>query len=1087
VSPVAVRLTGGLADAQGKLLADPMPFEIILKGPDGATLFRKFASIGPEHPLNLPVPAMSAGAKAELVVRDLVLGTSAVQPLEPSVPSTVTVRQTPDLIGGEKKMLAFFSSERKSKGPVTIVLDQGQEKYRPAAEKMAALVKKAGREARVVNFDPADVRPYYLRWYPLPDDLEVVRTVTNELAWAERVDLDYRAAWTKDKNGREREDYTLPNAGYAEWGPRLRHDADVILFGTPADNRIAADLAPWLRRKPTDNYPATGGFFVHYLWSPFRAGYDAVYVGCRDVAGAEAAVACLSALQAPEPVQLAKPSVPPLTIRGGQPAPLEDMAAELGGTPVLNIEFAPSGKRLAVATFSYADWLFALDSDGKVVEHAMPPEMPWWPNWYRWGRWVTPVSDTQWRVKIWNGWYDYEFGRGWTMKYGASLGLEDKEGNRVFMGGSDRLVTLDPQGKVLWTYEDGQFSTDLTQVRQVQPRCLSADRSVLLVSAYAGGAKNIEAPSILGLDAATGKVLWNRNGIPLVSGKIVTLGDRFLIVADNQAVYEVIAQSGQAGTAMSNLTGNPDWVLEVPGKRLLIVENSHFTRNGPACRAYLRPLSGGADVDLDVPGRTTTLQIAPDKQSVVIASTAKRLLRFAMDGTRLWQIEAPACNIVRFSPDGKNVVVGGWDGVVRLFDAADGKLIRETDLNVYNKIAADAYANQPRMGELPVDASRTPQPPPPEPSYLKTIPPRALVFGPNLAPPEKVQTLLKPAGDVTILGEKPGYLGAVSDVIPLPPFQVKAGTTYLVELLDVVGIATNTKSLLRLQVSVAGAKKGKNLPCVVRLPVDEVLKRRRFAFRADSDDQVTLTLRPILPQILEKPGYGQEKANYGAVETSAIPIVVGDVVVSAMKFPGKNVLFDGGPAAKSKPFGTFVCTLYPMKSGDNSVPSIIVKKPDVAFQLVNGQIANGKTDWDKISQRKEGMVDYADAVTKFREGTKLSAVVVYEDISGPVMAGGTIRERATTRYAVEVHKAGGDWVRVGAVTDNSQLVNIFPCPDADIDGIRYLWAGRYDALDRPRIDAFVRTAQIEAYMPGNAIDAGDILDTKKDDGLNLEL
>jgi len=1095
VSPTAVRLTGGLVDGQGKALADPMPFEVTLKGPDGATLFHKFASIGPEHPFDVPVPAMSAGARTELTVRDLVLGTTGSQALEPAAPSAVAVRQAPDLIGGEKKIMAFFA-ERRNKGPVTILLDQGQEAYRPAAEKIAALLKQGGREARVSTFDPSEVRPLHLRWYLQPEDIAVLHSVTNESAWAWRINMNVWAAFEKDKFGNIiKADYANPACGYAEMGPRLRHDGDVVLFGEPSDNRVVADLAPWLRRKPTDNYPVAGGFFVHYLWSPFRAAYDAIYVGCRDVAGAEAAVACISGMKAPEPVQTAAQAVAPQTLRGGQPTPLENMQTALGGTHILNLDYSPSGNRLFAATMSYGDWIFAMDADGKILEHLMPPETEAWPSWYLWGRWLTPLSDTLLRVHLWDGAYQYELGRGWISRATKAAMVEDKEAGRFFQGGRDRLVAIDPGGRVLWTYEDGALSTDLTTVRQVTPSALSGDRRVLLVAAFVEGPRNtILMPSVLGLDCATGKVLWNRDGISLAAGKVIPLQDRFIVIADDGSAHELIAQSGQSGTAMSALTGSPDWVLEIAGRKLLIAENGHLSRKGPACRVYFRLLAGGADLDLDVPGRVRAMAAAPDKQSFAVATSVNRLSRFASDGTLLWQTPTPPCHIIRFSPDGKTVAAAGADGAVRLYDAADGKLRSEVDLDAYNVITADAYVNQKRMGDLPMEASRTPQPPPPEPSCVKTIPKNALTFGPNLAPPEEMQKLLKPAGAVAVAGEKPGYLGQLTDAVQLPPFKVKAGATYLVELLDAVGVPTNTHSLLRLEIAVAGSLKTKNLPCTVKLPVDSVLKRRRFAFRADADDQVTLTMRPVVPAVqgtregaARTHGDGLKKdtiaiRSFDKVETSGIPVVVGDVLVAAMQFPGKNVLFDGGPGSRSQPYGTFACTLYPVNDGNSATVEITVKKPDVGLQLVNGTIANNKTDWDVIATlRKEGIVASAEAVAQFDRPCELSAVAVYEDVSGPVInkEDGSVRERAATRYAVEVHKVRGDWVRVGTVIDNTELVNVFPCPAGEVDGIRYLWAGRYDDMERGRTDGFVRTGQIEAYVTESALDVKELLDVPK--------
>ena len=159
-----------------------------------------------------------------------------------------------------------------------------------------------------------------------------------------------------------------------------------------------------------------------------------------------------------------------------------------------------------------------------------------------------------------------------------------------------------------------------------------------------------------------------------------------------------------------------------------------------------------------------------------------------------------------------------------------------------------------------------------------------------------------------------------------------------------------------------------------------------------------------------------------------------------------------------------------------------------ALQLVNGLIANRPTSWGKINGRVDDggtSVASADAVTRFSNPTALSAIAVYEDMSGPIIEG-KVRERTAIRYAVEVHNATGNWERIGVLTDNRQLVNIFPCPAYKIDGIRYAWAGRNDDTNG-RTDGHVRTAQIEAYAADDVKSIGEMLNiTKEPDGMNLD-
>jgi len=453
---------------------------------------------------------------------------------------------------------------------------------------------------------------------------------------------------------------------------------------------------------------------------------------------------------------------------------------------------------------------------------------------------------------------------------------------------------------------------------------------------------------------------------------------------------------------------------------------------------------------------------------------------FASDGKLLWESEIPAGQGICFSPDGRTVVVGGHDGVVHFLSAADGKRLHSVDLNPFNVISPERFVHQERMGTVPRDAARTIPPKSPEPSYLTSLDPKKVPLGPNLAPPERMRRLLKPAKPAASDPARPGYVGKLTGPVTLT-FKVKAGTTYLIEMLNAVADPADHTPLLRLEsaVTAAGRRKSKNLPYTARLPLGTHLTRRRAAFRADTAGEVTLTLRAVLPHSV---GEGRKaRTTYENAPASEIAVLLGDVVVSAIRFRGRNLLFNGGPMARSTPAGTLTCTVFPWNDGDSSTSDSPFDSPVAALRLVNGVIANQETAWAKA-----GSVDKAEVLVRFRSPRKFSAVAIYEDASGPVPSGDSVRERTAMRYGLDVRNAvSGQWSPLGRIVDNTQLVNIFAGPPFPIDQIRYTWAGRHDQ-DQGRTDGAVRMAQIEAYMAADALDIEDLLNRPEDDGLGLE-
>jgi hypothetical protein len=930
--PHTLRVHGWLADAEWQPFVDPMPFEVTLRGADGAVLFRKFAALSENRALEVPVPAQADTARLELSVRDLVLGHIATQAIDAADPRMLAASDAPDLIGGAEQIQRFATR----KGRVKIVLDESQGGYRRAAEMFAAKLKLAGRPTEIIVLDPAEVRPLALRWKPLAEDKHIVDSLVDGAAIAWRVGL---TNVEKQEANRRSIDFEDPKSGYDEYGPRLRIDADVVLFGTPSSHRALHELAPFLRRVPTANYPAVDGYFLHYLWSPFQGGFNGLYVGCHDPAGAEAAAAEFAG----QPADNAQSTEEPKTKRdpGGEGSPTVvttvgkssrpiDWLTGAFGTGIQDIGFAPNSERLFVTTDSYGDWLFALNSDG-AIERGFAPDPPGgFPNWWRYARGLRPVDDRSVYLKQWNADYLFDIDRGlvsqaappttgftggFSVKIAAATKLDDVERRRTFLGGLRKMRLLDAAGRVVWSFDDLSIRLgvdDLLYPRCLFPRAISVDGNVLLVAGFAiqhdtynrGRAANA---SVMGFDAATGKLLWQRDGMLLNEGKVIPASAGFLLADDSGSMRLIAATSGEE---LSELPAVKDaaWMLAVPHRdELLIVENHRFDRGGPTSKVYLRPLSSGPDRPLEVAGRIRDVVVAGDGKSITLLTDRQRAIRFSTDGERLWDVEIPGGRLLRLVPGGERLLVGSDDGVLYWLDGATGERQRTVDFNSYNTIDASRLVAKHRLRhEMPVDVGVMVPPEAVEPSYLTSLA-KTVKFGPNLVP-TSLRGSVKLASDTSFT------------------LRVEAGKTYLVEMVAAVAERERKTPHTRLDVTVhtkgasttavatparvgilsAKSAKPSNLPFVGRLPLTAEPTRRRAAFRADATGEVTLSLCAVEPRASEDKQKRTE-LSYEAPVASAAGVEVTELAVVAMSLGGRNLVYDEGPQAKSRPIGGLTC------------------------------------------------------------------------------------------------------------------------------------------------------------------------------------
>lgn len=84
-----------------------------------------------------------------------------------------------------------------------------------------------------------------------------------------------------------------------------------------------------------------------------------------------------------------------------------------------------------------------------------------------------------------------------------------------------------------------------------------------------------------------------------------------------------------------------------------------------------------------LPGRVFGVAYSPDGNRIAAGSSNDGVGEIrvynAMDGAVVWQMSVPEGGIytIDFSPDGASLVAGGFDGDVRLYNAADGKLMKQ--------------------------------------------------------------------------------------------------------------------------------------------------------------------------------------------------------------------------------------------------------------------------------------------------------------------------------------------------------------------------------------------------------------------------
>jgi outer membrane protein assembly factor BamB len=805
-----------------------------------------------------------------------------------------------------------------------------------------------------------------------------------------------------------------PVSGYHEYGPKTWIDGDVVLFGSPRDSRAVADLAEFLRRVPSANYPSAGRFFVQYVWDAFLGGRHALYIGCRDADGAAAAVDWLARRAAAGPGAEEAPAVAeggdaPVIEWAEASRPLENMLEGKVGVELLDVAFSPAGNRVFVTADSYGDSLFVLDPRGEVLHRRAIHNRCGNNLWFRGGGQLQPLDDDRVRVSLWNTDYLLSLDKGFVSRAvsppsglpgrikvharGDTL-LRDSVRGRAYVGGARALHAVDREGRLVWTHDDAAFRSstdDMLYPRSVFIRALSPDGAFLLCSAFGiqqdvYGIGTIRNASVFALDTRDGGVLWEKDGLVLNEGKAFADGERFVVVDDGGEFHLLNARSGGSGGAFRAVQGT-DWILPVAGRdALLIVENNHFDSEGPTSRVYLRAPGYRPDIEFPIGGRLTDVAVAPDGGLVVLASERGRTAAFGPDGRARWEAATPAGGRLACAPDGQTVLLASREGTLHWLDMGDGRVLRSQDFNGYNVTSPEQFVAQlSSIGDVPAEQDVQVPPRPPEPSYLDSLRKDTVTFGANRLPADALRGALAPARP---LPGDPARPHAVHLLERAATFSVDVlpGKTYLVEFLAGAADPGALTPQTRLEVSVASARKSRNLPVTGRLPLGARLERRRLAFRCDEQETVTLGLRVVRPT---RTGEGRQmKMTYEPGEEAGTGVLLGDVVVASMSFVSRNLLLEQGPGSRVEPKGTVKCEIWPWRGGANLEHWWQYDAPKTSLRVTDGVIANQETSWHDVKDAPKGTgIDYANGWVEFAKPQMLGAVAVYEDLTGPVPSG----------------------------------------------------------------------------------------------------
>ncbi len=577
------QIAAAVQDTKGRTIEDAVPFEISLLDEQRQTVEHLYRALKPGETLTLRLPTSQPGATYRAIVRELVSGLIAES-------ITTPIAETP-LVGEPRQVLMprgsevrqFFAPQRVATDaqrrqaepsqtfdplkPVqlpeddasvppaekrfVILLDPSQVAEQPElqqlAESFAQRLNASGRVAKVWMPDPLDHVEFSQRWRLTARD----KTYLASAQQGQRILVAKPLATKLGTVGTRtnQPDYIHPESGYGEPGPRHRIFDEVILLGTPQNNRYLADLHATVGQPASANYPAPGCALVQVVLDAFCARYNALSIQGGEVSALADAVDVALAQMGNLPKQAGRAKVravaadttskadskpdgaaKPVAVTSSQRSELPNPWRTELGVAVHPIAFTADGGLLASAGTQAANY-FRFDADGQLQRKWLgkyglrlsgQEQVGWIENWYGVPGFVNTIvradanAVPQWLMPA------SRFGGSYSSwRHPGQRHLIDPASDDLFAGGQHQVMRLDPDGKVLWRYDDLPTVDDAYHFRFPRDMMLhdvSADGKRLLVAAYgiepyARLVARFVRPTVMLFDATEGTLLWEKPGV----------------------------------------------------------------------------------------------------------------------------------------------------------------------------------------------------------------------------------------------------------------------------------------------------------------------------------------------------------------------------------------------------------------------------------------------------------------------------------------------------------------------------------------------------------------------------------------------